>query len=178
MAYLQILPITDPLLKEKSLKVLMEDGVLPDYIVPLANDMLETSRAVGGAGLAAVQVGHLIQMFIMDLALVGGPTEGFINPEIIESAEYTVARKEGCLSMPDIFFEVERPAWIRVRYIDLDGVVKEERFEGFEALCVLHEMDHLNGVRAIDLVSPLRRQKLLNLHKKNVREKQRSKKAA
>jgi peptide deformylase len=161
MAFRQIVPITDPLLGKVSAPVDLTNGV-PDAVKVLAADMLETSREVGGAGMAAVQVGEPIRVFVMDLLSVAGDTMAFINPEIIERSEEKVARREGCLSMPGIaIFDIERPAKVTVRYTDLEGVEQTYVAEGFAAQCVQHEMDHLDGIRFYEHVSPLKRSMVL-----------------
>lgn len=165
MALRQIVPIDHLSLREPSAPVDLAAGV-PEDIVTLATDMLETSRAIGGAGMAAVQVGEPIRMFIMDLVSVAGDTIVFINPEIVWRSEETVVRKEGCLSMPGVMIEIARPAQCRVTYTDLKGRAQTYEADGFAAQCVQHEIDHLDGVRMIDGLSPLKRAMVLKQFEK------------
>ena len=167
MALRQIRPYFDPILKTVSQPVeLMSDGRVPAHVIRLGIDMLETSRKVSGAGMAAVQVGEPLRMFVMDLSRHGGDAITFINPEIVETAEEKVTQKEGCLSMPGCFIDVERPKWARINYIGTDGSEKEYRAEGLAALCCQHEMDHLDGIRNIDRVSKLKRDMVLKKYRK------------
>lgn len=167
MGYRQILPMTDPLLRTQSAPVTLVDGKVPDPILTLAEDLLATTRAVNGAGMAAVQVGVPVRLFLMDLIAISGDTIVFINPEIIERAEKLVTRKEGCLSMPGGWVEIERPDWVVVRYIGLDGAEHEYRATGMASVCVQHEIDHLDGIRNIDRLSPLKRARALKAFQKS-----------
>lgn len=156
MGLRQILPIDDPRLRQPSLPVDLSNGV-PEEIVDLAADMLETSRVVSGAGMAAIQVGEPVRVFVMDLVSVAGDTMVFINPEIIAVSEEQVMRLEGCLSMPGVAVSVERPARVTVRFHNIEGVEQTYEATEFAAQCVQHEIDHLDGVRMLDRVSPLKR---------------------
>lgn len=156
MAFRQIVPITAPILGRPSLPVDLAAGV-SDEIKALAQDLLDTSRECDGAGMAAVQVGIPIRLFVMDLAQVAGETQAYINPEIVWRSVETVTRKEGCLSMPGAMLDIERPAVIRLAYTDLDGQLQTCEAEGFAAQCIQHEMDHLDGVRMYDHVSSLKK---------------------
>ena len=135
----------------------------------LADDMFETMYAAPGIGLAAIQVGQPVRLITMDLAKkeengeVNPRPRVFINPEILSSSEETSIYEEGCLSIPEFYEEVERPARVRVRFTDLDGKVHEEDAEGIYATCIQHEVDHLNGVLFIDYLSKLTRDRV---HKK------------
>ena len=135
----------------------------------LADDMFETMYAAPGIGLAAIQVGQPVRLITMDLAKkeengeVNPQPRVFINPEILSSSEETSIYEEGCLSIPEYYEEVERPARVRVRFTDLDGKVHEEDAEGIYATCIQHEIDHLNGVLFIDYLSKLKRDRV---HKK------------
>lgn len=164
----QILPITDPRLFTKSAPVDVSAGITPE-IIKLGSDLLDTSRAVRGAGMAAIQVGVPVRVFLMDLAHIDGDTILFINPEIISLSEEKATRLEGCLSMPNIATEIERPATAMIRYVNLDGNIVEYHAEGFAAQCVQHEMDHLDGVRMIDHVTPMKRAMLLTKFQKQRR---------
>jgi peptide deformylase len=134
----------------------------------LADDMLETMYDAPGIGLAAIQVAQPLRLITMDLAKkseeegeVTPQPRVFINPEIISSSEETSVYEEGCLSIPEYYEEVERPAKVRVRFTDLDGKVHEEDAEGLYATCIQHEIDHLNGVLFVDYLSKLKRDRVL-----------------
>ena len=133
----------------------------------LADDMFETMYEAPGIGLAAIQVAEPVRMITMDLAKPdeNGETKRlprvFINPEILSSSEDSSVYEEGCLSIPEYYEEVERPARVRVRFSDLDGKVHEEDAEGLFATCIQHEIDHLNGVLFIDYLSKLKRDRVL-----------------
>jgi peptide deformylase len=133
----------------------------------LADDMLETMYEAPGIGLAAIQVAQPLRLITMDLAKKdeNGETTPkprvFINPEIIAKSEETSIYEEGCLSIPEYYEEVERPARVRVRFTDLDGKVHEEDAEGLYATCIQHEIDHLNGVLFVDYLSKLKRDRVM-----------------
>src|SRR5580693_5300823 len=132
----------------------------------LADDMFETMYAAPGIGLAAIQVAQPLRLITMDLAKKNEEGETtpqprvFINPEILSSSEETSVYEEGCLSIPEYYEEVERPARVRVRFTDLDGKLHEEDAEGLYATCIQHEIDHLNGVLFIDYLSKLKRDRV------------------
>lgn len=173
MALRQIVPITHPLLGQPSAPVDLSAGVTAE-IKALCVDMLDTSREVGGAGMAAVQVGLPLRLFVMDLASVAGETMVFINPQITERSEGKIARKEGCLSMPGIaLFDIARPEKVTVAYTDLAGEPQTYVAEGFAAQCVQHEMDHLDGIRFYEHVSPLKRAMVLKQFEKDRARKRR-----
>jgi peptide deformylase len=123
------------------------------------DDMLETMYAAPGIGLAAIQVGVPKQVIVMDLARQGEPPEPryFVNPEILWASEETAPYEEGCLSVPEIYDEVDRPARVKLRYLDYHGKDVTEDAEGLFAVCIQHEMDHLKGVLFIDHLSRLKR---------------------
>jgi peptide deformylase len=133
----------------------------------LADDMFETMYDAPGIGLAAIQVAQPLRLITMDLAKKNedGETKPqprvFINPEIISSSEELSVYEEGCLSIPEYYEEIERPAKVRVRFTDLDGQVHEEDAEGLFATCIQHEIDHLNGVLFVDYLSKLKRDRVL-----------------
>src|SRR6201999_964132 len=122
--------------------------------------------AAPGIGLAAIQVAQPLRLMTIDLAKKNEEGETtpqprvFINPEILSSSEETSVYEEGCLSIPEYYEEVERPARVRVRFTDLDGKVHEEDAEGLYATCIQHEIDHLNGVLFIDYLSKLKRDRV------------------
>jgi peptide deformylase len=135
----------------------------------LADDMLETMYDAPGIGLAAIQVAEPLRLITMDLAKRDEEGEGkpkprprvFVNPEILSSSEELSVYEEGCLSIPEYYEEVERPARVRIRFTDLDGKLHEEDAEGLFATCIQHEIDHLNGVLFVDYLSKLKRDRVL-----------------
>lgn len=130
----------------------------------LADDMFETMYDAPGIGLAAIQVAEPIRLITMDLAKKEGEENNpraFINPEILSSSEEMSVYEEGCLSIPEYYEEVERPATVRIRYMDLDGKVHEEDATDLFATCIQHEIDHLNGVLFVDYLSKLKRDRVL-----------------
>ena len=166
MALREIIIVPDPRLKQVSAPV---EGGVTDGVRALMDDMLETMYAAPGIGLAAVQIGVMQRVIVMDLAREGEPPapRHFVNPEILWSSEETVPYEEGCLSIPDIYDEVQRPARVRVRYLDYAGRTVEEEADGLYAVCIQHEMDHLNGVLFIDHLSRLKRDRAVARVKKD-----------
>lgn len=159
MSKLDIIHVPDPLLRKESAPVERVD----DELRKLMDDMLETMYDAPGIGLAAIQVAVPRRLLVMD-------TEGteeerkplfLINPEVIwESPEFNVYN-EGCLSVPEHYAEIERPASVKVRYLDYDGKEQEQLMDGLAATCVQHEIDHLNGVVFIDYLSRLKRNMII-----------------
>lgn len=141
---------------------------IDDGIKQLAHDMLETMYQAPGIGLAAPQVGELRRIVVMDLAGEDQPKDPIImvNPEILQYSEETVVTEEGCLSIPELYYEVERPAEVVVRYTDLEGSVIERETKERLAICVQHELDHLDGVLYIDYLSRLKRDRVLKKFQK------------
>jgi peptide deformylase len=164
MAIRPILTVPDPVLKQVSKPV----AAVTDETRRLMDDMLETMYAAPGIGLAAIQVGVPERVIVMDLAKEGEPPAPryFVNPEILETVEETQTYEEGCLSVPDYFDDVERPVRVRLRYFDYNGQTVEEWAEGMYAVCIQHEMDHLQGTLFIDHLSRLKRQFAINRVKK------------
>ena len=162
-----ILP--DPLLRLVSKPVERVDADLRR----LASDMLETMYDAPGIGLAAVQVGQPIRMLVLDLAKDDQPKDPqiLINPEIVDRSDDRSIYEEGCLSIPDYYAEVERPAKVRVKYVDRDGKQQEVEADGLLATCLQHEIDHLDGVLFIDHISKLKRDMVVKKFKKLAREK-------
>ena len=152
------------LLKAKSQPVEAVD----DSLRALMDDMLETMYAAPGIGLAAVQVGEPKRVIVMDLAREGEEPRPryYVNPEIVWASEETAPYEEGCLSVPEVYDEVERAAKVRLRYLDYDGNPVEEEADGLYAVCVQHEMDHLEGVLFIDHLSRLKRERAVAKVKK------------
>ncbi len=163
MAIRTILHYPAPLLRERGKRV---ESFSPE-IQALIDDMAETMYAAPGVGLAATQVGELWQIFVVDCAAEGEPSDlrVFVNPEIL-STEDVVAFDEGCLSFPGAREEVERAAKVRVRARDRDGASFELEAEGLLAIAIQHEYDHLQGVLMIDRLGPLKKRLL---HRKMVR---------
>jgi peptide deformylase len=121
----------------------------------LVNDMYETLYAAQGRGLAAPQVGETVRVFIMDATWKDGEKSPvtFVNPELISASETLVENEESCLSIPDTSSWIKRPDQVRLRWKDMNGVIHERDFDGFEAICVQHELDHLNGTVTLDHVN-------------------------
>lgn len=164
MAIRDILVIPDPVLKQVSRPV----DTVDDQLRVLMDDMLETMYAAPGIGLAAIQIGAPHRVIVMDLAREGEPRapRHFVNPEIVWASEETLPYEEGCLSVPEIYDEVERPARVKLRYLNYQGEAVEEDAEGLFAVCIQHEMDHLDGVLFIDHLSRLKREQAVRKVKK------------
>jgi peptide deformylase len=141
---------------------------ITDALRQLLDDMLETMYANQGIGLAAVQVGVHKRVIVIDVAQLEDRNEPMklINPEIVETSEETESFQEGCLSFPDQFSDVVRPASATIRYMDEHGVQQELKAEGILAVCIQHEIDHINGVVFVDHVSKLKRDMILRRLKK------------
>jgi peptide deformylase len=167
MALREILIVPDPILKQVSKPVETVD----DDLRALMDDMLETMYAAPGIGLAAIQVGVPKRVIVMDLARQDEEPQPryYVNPEILWASEETAPYEEGCLSVPEIFDEVERPARVKLRYLNYQGEQIEEDAEGLFAVCIQHEMDHLNGVLFIDHLSRLKREQAVKKVKKLVK---------
>ena len=162
-----ILP--DPVLRLVSKPVERVDAPL----LKLADDMLATMYDAPGIGLAAIQVGEPLRLLVIDLAKEGEPPapQVFINPEVLESGDDRSVYEEGCLSIPDYYAEVERPAKVRVGYLDREGKHQEVDAEGLLATCLQHEIDHLNGVLFIDHISKLKRDMVVKKFKKLAKDR-------
>ena len=135
------------------------------------DDMLETMYDAPGIGLAAIQIGVAKRVIVMDLA---GPDEEkapryFVNPEILWSSEDTAPYEEGCLSIPEVYDEVQRPAQVKLKYLNYQGEEIVEDADGLFAVCIQHEMDHLEGVLFIDHLSRLKRDRAVAKVKKQAR---------
>ena len=164
MAILPIVEVPDPRLRQISSPV--ED--VNNEVRALIKDMFETMYAAPGIGLAAIQVAVPIRVLVMDLHEPeeegGEPVNDprvFINPEILKHSDEEVPYLEGCLSVPDQYAEVERPDHIRARWLDEHGKTHEEQLDGLIAVCLQHEMDHLEGILFIDHLSRLKREMVL-----------------
>lgn len=162
-----ILP--DPLLRQVSKPV----EHFNDRLRKFTDDMLETMYDAPGIGLAAIQVGEPLRLLVIDLAKEGEPPAPhiFVNPEIVERSDERSVYEEGCLSIPDYYAEVERPASVRVKYLDRDGKAREMMAEGLMATCLQHEIDHLDGVLFIDHISKLKRDMVVKKFKKLARDR-------
>ena len=150
MSLLPILIYGDPRLHRVARPVAVDDRIRK-----LAADMVETMYAAPGRGLAAPQVGEDLRMFVMDCHWKDGADRNptvVINPLILSVSEETKVHEEGCLSIPDVPVEVARPAEVVLQWQDLDGQVHQKRFGGFEAVCVQHEYDHLDGILNVDRI--------------------------
>lgn len=160
MALREILTVADHVQILKQVSSPVEGGVT-DELRALMDDMLETMYAAPGIGLAAIQIGVPKRVIVMDLARKDEDPQPryFVNPEILWKSEEIAVAEEGCLSVPEIYDEVERPAKVRIRYLNYDGAAVEEDAEGLFAVCIQHEMDHLEGVLFIDHLSRLKRER-------------------
>jgi len=164
MALREILVVPHPVLKQVSQTVDKVD----DELRALMDDMLETMYEAPGIGLAAIQIGVPKRVIVMDLARQDEEPQPryFVNPEILWASEETAPYEEGCLSVPEIYDEVDRPARVKIRYLNYQGEQIEEDAEGLFAVCIQHEMDHLNGVLFIDHLSRLKREQAVKKVKK------------
>ena len=174
MAILRILETPDPVLRQKSIPV---EGV-DDELRVLIKDMFETMYDAPGIGLAAVQVGVPKRLLVMDLHEPeeedGEPVKQprvFINPEILQTSDQEVPYNEGCLSVPDQYAEIMRPDRVRARWMDEHGQTHEEDLDGLLAVCLQHEIDHLEGVLFIDHLSRLKRDMVLKKLAKTRKER-------
>jgi peptide deformylase len=170
MALREILTVPNPILKKVSAPVERVD----DAMRQLMDDMLETMYAAPGIGLAAIQIGEPKRIIVMDLAREGEDPQPryFVNPEIVWRSEETSVQEEGCLSVPEIYDEVERSERVRLRYLNYAGDPVEEDAEGLFGVCIQHEMDHLEGVLFIDHLSRLKRERAVAKVKKLKRDEE------
>jgi peptide deformylase len=166
-----ILIAPHPKLKTKAEPVATVD----DEVRRLLDDMFETMYAAPGIGLAAPQVGVMQRIVVMDVADKESPPQplALVNPEIVARGEDKVVAEEGCLSLPEIYADVERYARAFVRFTDRDGEVREMDADGLLARCIQHELDHLDGVLFVDHLSALKRKMLMRKLAKLQREKER-----
>ena len=168
MAKKQILTIPDPLLRKVSEPVTSVNTEVKN----LMDDMLETMYAAPGIGLAAVQVGVLKRIIVIDLSKDGQKKDPLfiVNPQITFKSEELISYEEGCLSIPNQFAEVKRPSSCKVNFLDYNGKKREINADGLLATCVQHEVDHLNGVLFIDHLSKLKKDIIIKKTKKQVKE--------
>ena len=165
-----IIEAPDPRLKLVSAPVPAVD----DALRALMDDMLATMYDAPGIGLAAIQIGEPKRVLVIDLQRRAEPADGeslddaaepvevrdpryFVNPEIVWASDEMGVYNEGCLSVPELYADVERPARVRVRWLDYDGTAREEELDGLMATCLQHEIDHLDGILFYDHVSKLKR---------------------
>jgi len=155
MAVLPIITAPDPRLKLACEPVARVD----DAVRKLMDDMLETMYLAPGIGLAAPQIGVPKRVLVVDVAREGEAKAPIrmANPEIVSVSDEVTTYEEGCLSVPDHYADVERPSRARIRYLDYQGEIREQDFDGLAATCIQHEIDHLNGVLFIDHISSLKR---------------------
>lgn len=159
----------DPRLK----KVCAAVPDISDELRKLADDMLETMYHAPGIGLAAPQIGVLDRLIVLDCEKEEGAEPAplvMVNPRVIAASDETSVYDEGCLSIPDQYAEVTRPADVRVEWLDLDGNLQERDMDGLWATCVQHEIDHLDGKLFIDYLKPLKRQMITRKMQKLKRE--------
>ena len=168
MAKKQILVIPDPLLRKVSEPVNSVDTEVKN----LMDDMLETMYAAPGIGLAAVQIGVLKRIIVIDLSKDGEKKNPLfiVNPEITFKSNDLISYEEGCLSIPNQFAEVKRPSSCKVNFLDYNGKKKEINADGLLATCIQHEVDHLDGILFIDHLSKLKKDLILKKTKKQQKE--------
>jgi peptide deformylase len=164
MALRPIIILPDPKLRLICGRVERVDGALKK----LMDDMIETMHDAPGVGLAAIQVAEPIRLLVVDVARKEEPPnpQVFINPEVVWSSDERSTYEEGCLSIPEYYAEVERPASVRARYLDRDGETREILADGLLATVLQHEIDHLDGVLFIDHISKLKRDRVIKKFQK------------
>jgi len=167
MTVLPIITLPDPLLRKSSAPIERIDA----DVRKLAADMLETMYAAPGVGLAAVQVGVPRRLIVLDTAKDEEPPQPLvlINPEIVTLGSELRQHEEGCLSIPDVRIDIDRPNTLTVRYLDLDGKPQELAAKGLLATAIQHEIDHLNGKLIIDFLSRLKRDMIVRRYKKQAK---------
>ena len=170
MAIREILTVPNPVLKEISKPV----DTVDEELRSLMDDMLDSMYAADGIGLAAIQVGVPKRVIVMDLDWGKGTRNPryFVNPVLSDPSDNKLPYEEGCLSVPAYYDEVERPDRVRIDYLDYDGKQKTEIAEGMLAVCIQHEMDHLEGILFIDHLSRLKRQRAVQKVKKLVKQRE------
>ncbi len=170
---MDIIKLPDPVLRKKSAAVEQVD----DDLRRLLDAMLETMYEAPGIGLAGIQVGVAKRIITIDTSRDEDPRKPLylINPEILTLSDDRSTYEEGCLSIPDYFAEIERPATVRVRYVDYDGKQQELQADGLLATVIQHEIDHLNGVLFVDYLSKLKRDLVIRKFAKAARQDARDK---
>lgn len=167
MALLPILSFPDPRLRTRAKPI----ETITDEIRTLASNMLETMYAAPGVGLAASQVDRHIELIVIDISEDKSQPLVFINPKVTPLSTETAPYEEGCLSVPEVYDKVERPARVRIEALDLHGQTFSMDADGLLAVCIQHEMDHLKGKLFVDYLSPLKRQRIKDKLVKREREK-------
>jgi peptide deformylase len=169
MALKPIVLLPDPVLRQTSNPVERVDDDLRRF----ADDMLETMYDAPGIGLAAIQVGEPLRMLVIDVAKEDEDRQPqiFINPEIVATGDTASAYEEGCLSIPDYYADVERPASVTVSFLDIKGEARQLEADGLLSTCLQHEIDHLNGVLFIDHISKLKRAMVVKKFTKLARQR-------
>ena len=167
MAVRRIITLPDSQLRMASSPVAKVDGTVRTIL----DDMIETMYDAPGIGLAAVQVGVLQRLVVLDTARKDEPPQPLflVNPEIVQSSAERIIYEEGCLSIPDYYEDVERPERVRIRFQDRNGADCEMDADGLLAIAVQHEIDHLNGVLFVDHISRLKRERVLRKFAKAAR---------
>lgn len=171
MAILPILSYPDPRLRTIAEPVQQVN----DEIKTLISDMTETMYHAKGIGLAATQVNQHIQLIVMDLSENGDSPRVFINPKVTPLVEEKQPYEEGCLSVPTVYDSVERPTKVKIEALDEEGNAFEEIAEGLLAVCIQHEMDHLNGVLFVDYLSNLKQSRARDKVRKAVKQMEKAK---
>ncbi|MEZ4453720.1 MAG: peptide deformylase [Nannocystaceae bacterium] len=158
MAVLDIVMYPDPRLREPTFDV----AEITDDIRQLVTDLRDTMYSLNAAGIAAIQVGRLERIFLIDGKVAGGDDNAeplvFINPEVVETGKGMVLAEEGCLSFPDVFVEIRRPRWAKLRALGIDGKPFESEGDGLMGRALQHEHDHLTGRLMIDLVGMVKKE--------------------
>lgn len=158
MAVREIVKYPDPVLRESTVEV--KD--ITDDVRQLVRDLTDTMYAQNGAGIAAIQIGRLERIFIIDGKVAGGdesaPPLVFINPEVVETGKGLTISEEGCLSFPDVFVEIKRPRWAKLRAMNVEGETFEAEGDGLFGRALQHEHDHLTGKLMIDLVGMVKKE--------------------
>lgn len=154
-----------------------EVQVIDDGVRTLVQDMFDTMYAAEGIGLAGTQVDRHLRVVVMDLAKEGEPPKPrvFINPVVTALTDELAPYQEGCLSIPEVYDDIERPTRVHIQYLDLDGKMHDEEADGLLAVCIQHEIDHLNGVLFVDYLSNLKQTRACDKVKKVLRQKEKEK---
>lgn len=174
MALLPILNYPDPRLRTIAKPIETVDADIQTLIA----DMFETMYEANGVGLAATQVDRHIQLIVMDLSKERHAPRVFINPKVTPLIEEKAPYEEGCLSVPDVYDSVDRPTKVKINALDKDGHAFEEEAEGLLAVCIQHEIDHLNGVLFVDYLSTLKQSRARDKVRKVVKQREKEKQAS
>lgn len=169
MTLRNILSYPDPRLRTLAKPVTTFDS----HLHTLIDDMFQTMYAAKGIGLAATQVDEHIQLIVMDLSEDGSQPRVFINPKVIPLTEEAFSYEEGCLSIPEYYDKVDRPKRVKIQAVDKDGIAFEEEAEGMLAVCIQHEMDHLDGKLFVDYLSKLKQDRARDKVRKVLKQRER-----